>query len=294
MREVASGVEQLYWGLLAVRRIQAGAVEGVRGAEMLAQTKNLEARIALVEARQGLQQANQQIADLQEQLNGLLDLPLGTTLELVEPPLPELPCRRAEDVVALALKASPEVREAQETIAKAEAATAAGKLDYVPSIALVSGYANQTAADYVQPNIGFVGVIGTYTFVDWGKRRNVIRERRTLIAMAHLKLGQTQDEVRQKATKLYRELVDSQTALKTAQEMVALRKEAVKSATTPEALRNPTTLLKASKESALAEVDFVKTDLAYRQAYVQLMALIDDHGGKDMVLTHTPPAPGRP
>ena len=51
IRKVASGVEQLYWGLLAVRRIQAGAVEGLQGAEMIAKTGSLDARTALVEAR---------------------------------------------------------------------------------------------------------------------------------------------------------------------------------------------------------------------------------------------------
>ena len=40
MREVASGVEQLYWGLLYARRLETGAAEGVRGAELFAQTKS--------------------------------------------------------------------------------------------------------------------------------------------------------------------------------------------------------------------------------------------------------------
>ncbi len=64
-RELVSGVEQLYWGLLAARRIEKGAVEGVHGAELLAQTGTLEARTALVEARQALQQVEKQVADLQ-------------------------------------------------------------------------------------------------------------------------------------------------------------------------------------------------------------------------------------
>ena len=183
-----------------------------------------------------------------EKLNGLLDLPLCTTLELAEPPLPELPYRCADDVIGLALAASPEIREAQQTIAKAEAGVCAGKLDYVPSFAVVGGYLNQTAADYVQPNIAYVGVVGTYTFVDWGKRRNVLRERKTLLAMAHGKLCQTQDEVRQKVAKAFRDLADSRNDLQTAQEMVELRREAVKQATTPAAVTNPTALLKASKE----------------------------------------------
>src|SRR5262249_43536914 len=133
IRELVSGVEQLYWGMLAAQRIRAGAVEGLRGAELLAKTRNLEARMALVEARQGLKQVAKQIADLQEQMNGLLALPLCTSLELVEPPLPVLVFRCADEAIGLALASSPEIREAQQTIAKAQAAVKAGKLDYMPS-----------------------------------------------------------------------------------------------------------------------------------------------------------------
>src|SRR5262249_10600303 len=157
IRDLVSGVEQLYWGLLAVQRIRAGAVEGVRGAELLAKTGTVEARAALVEAQQGLQQVEKQLADLQEQLNALLDLPLCTALELVEPTLPDLPVRCADEAIELALGASPEIRQAQQTVVKAQAALAAGKLDYVPSIAVIGGYANQTVASYIQQDIGYVG-----------------------------------------------------------------------------------------------------------------------------------------
>ncbi len=232
-RKLASGVEQLFWGLLAARHIQAGAAAGVQGAELVAKTGSPEARAALIEARQAVQQVDKQVADLQEQLNGLLGLPLCTALELVEPALPALPYQCADDVVGLALASSPEIRSAQETIHKAEAALAAGKLEYVPSIAAMGGYVNQTAASYVQQDIGYVGFIGTYTFVDWGHRRNVIRERQDLVAMATLKLQQTEDDVRQKAVKAFRDVGGAQAALKTAQEMVEVRKEIEKKATTP-------------------------------------------------------------
>jgi outer membrane protein TolC len=268
IRDLVSGVEQLYWGLLAAMRIREGALEGVRGAELLAKTGTLEARTALVEARQGLQQVNKQIADLQEQLNGLLDLPLCTCLELVEPALPDVPFKCADEVIGLALAASPEIREAQHTLDKAHAALVAGKLDYVPSIALTGGYVNQTVQSYVQQDIGYIGVIGTYTFVDWGKRKNTIRERNDLVGMASLKLRQTEDTVRQSATKAFRDLVDSQAALKTAQEMAELRAEAAKQATDPAAL------MTASRAALTADVDLVKAELTYRQAYVQLMSLL--------------------
>ncbi len=289
VRELASGVEQLYWGLLAARRIRAAAAEGVSGGELLVQASpTLEARTALVEARQALQLVDKQIADVQEQLNGLLDLPLCTILELVEPPLPLLPFPCADEAVGLALGTSPEIREAAQNVCKARAAVAAGKLDFMPSIAVVGGYVNQTAASYVQQDIGYVGVIGTCTFIDWGKRRNVVRERENLVCMANLKLEQTQDEVRQKTVKAFREVAETQQAAQTAREMVELRKEAeTKAQKTAAALlqegkkkaleemeKVTTALLLATKARMLAEIDSIKADLAHRQAFSQLMSMV--------------------
>ena len=275
IRELASGVEQLYWGLLAVRRIRAGAEEGVQGAELLAATGTLEARTALVEAQQALQQVDSQEADLQEQLDGLLDLPPCTTLELVEPPLPLLPFHCADEVAGLAVASSPEIHEAEQTVCKAQAALAAGKLDYVPSIGLVGGYVNQTGASYIQQDIGYVGVVGSYTFVDWGKRRNTIRERQNLVAMATLKLSQTAGR---SASEGGEGLPGTERGPGGAEDRrgdggaaEGGRKEGDAAAGLKADL---TDLLEASKASMTAEVDAVKADLAYRTAYVQLMGLI--------------------
>ena len=273
MRELLSDMEQLYWGLLATQRIRAGVIEGYSGAQQLAQLGTVETRTAFLEARQALQQVNVQLADLQEQLNILLDLPPCTILELIEPPLPGPPVACADDAIKLAMEASPDLREAAANIAKAEAATRAARLDFVPSFAAIGGYTNQTGASYIQQNFGYIGVVGSYTFVDWGKRKNVIREREHLISMANLKYRQTQDELRQKTLKAYRGLAESHEALTLAQELVDLRKEAEAKAL-PGAQTNPVGLIEASKARATAEVDYVKADLAYRQAHLELSTLI--------------------
>jgi len=267
-RELMIGVEQLFWGLIAAQRIGAGAAAAVAGTEPLAKTGNLEARTALVEGKQALQEVSNQIADLQEQLAILLNVPTCTQFELVEPPLPVAPIRCADEAVSLALANSPEIREAEQITAKARAAVAAAKLDYVPSIALVGGYVNQTAADYIQPNIGYVGVMGTYTFVDWGKRRNTIHERDKLVMMAMLKVQQTQDDVRQQTLKAFRDYEQGQQTVNLAAELVEVRKEGEKAAATPKAK------FTAAKDSMTAQVDYVKADLAQRFAYVKLMSLI--------------------
>jgi outer membrane protein len=272
-RELLGGMEQLYWGLLATHRIRAGVIEGCRGAQKLAQLGTVETRTAFLEARQALQQVNVQFADLQEQLNILLDLPPCTVLELIEPPLPGPPVACADDAIKLAMAASPDLREAAANIAKAEAATRAARLDYVPSFAAIGGYTNQTGASYIQQDFGYVGVVGSYTFVDWGKRKNVIHEREHLISMANLKYRQTQDELCQKTLKGYRGLAESHEALMLAQELVGLRKESEAKALAA-AQTNPVGLIEASKARATAEVDYVKADLAYRQAHLELSTLI--------------------
>jgi outer membrane protein TolC len=110
--------------------------------------------------------------------------------------------------------------------------------------------------------------MGTYTFVDWGKRRNTIRERDELVAMATLKAQQTQDTVRQNTLKAFRDYEQTEQALVLASELVEVRKEAAKTAAELPAK------LKAGKEIMTAQVDYLKADLAHRIAYVKLMSLI--------------------
>jgi outer membrane protein TolC len=269
-RELLSGAEQLFWGIWAAQTIRDGTRVAVTTAEQAAKTGSLDAKISLVEAQQALREVETQVAELTEQLNTLIDLPLCTPIEVVPEPLPDSPVKCADAAVALALETSPEIHEAEENVRKAQAATAAAKLDYVPSIAIVGGYTNQTFADYIQPNIGFVGVIGSYTFVDWGKRRNTIREREQLISMATLKVQQTQADVEQKALKAYRDYEQSVGGVKLAGELVQLREEAFKAVPVAQAADK----VKAGKDLLTAKVDAVKAELNQRTAYVKLMSLI--------------------
>jgi outer membrane protein TolC len=278
-RALVSGTEQLFWGLLAVQRIRAGAATAVAAAEKLAAAPNapVEVRLALVEGRQGLQQVDAQLADLQEQMDLLLDLPTCTRLELVEPPVPVVPVKCADEAVQLAVAASPDVREAELNVVRAQAGVCAAKVDWLPNVVVMGGYINQTGANYVQQDIGYVGLMGSYTFVDWGKRRNTIRGAENLVALANLKVQTTRDDVRRKALKAYRDLDDTQVAIKTAQELAALRGEAAKKAQTPEALKDPAPLLLAAKKLGEAQVDLVKAELAYRTAWAVFMELLGDH-----------------
>ncbi len=93
-RDLLSGVTQAYHGLLGAQRIQAALELQVKLLEQLLALKPVaELRIASVEARQGLVQVRGQVRELMDQLNNLLNLPLCTVLELVEPAPCEPPVR---------------------------------------------------------------------------------------------------------------------------------------------------------------------------------------------------------
>ena len=162
-RELLSDVDQLYWGLLAALKIRAGVLEGYRGAEKLAPLGTVEVRTALLEAKQGLQQVNVQVADLKEELNILLDFPPCACLELFEPPLPGRPVACAEDAINLAMAASPDLREAAQNIAKARAATHAARLDFIPSIAAMGGYIKPDRRRHTSSRISAISASSAHT-----------------------------------------------------------------------------------------------------------------------------------
>jgi outer membrane protein len=267
-RELLSGVTQAYQGLLGAQRIQTALELQVKLLEeVLAAHPAPEVRVGLVETRQGLLQVRGQVRDLTDQLNDLLDLPPCTALELVDPLPPDLPVRCADEAVQLALAHNPEVREAEQTIAKARAALQVARMDYLPDVNVIGGFANQTIASYVQPDIGYLGVTGSYTFWEWGKRRDVKNQRLTQIALAQQNLRVVSDKVQLEARKTFTAFEQAREAFRLAGEMVQARKDAEKAAAGKAAVQ-------ARADTARAELDAMKAEIAYRIAHAQLEAIL--------------------
>ncbi len=266
---IASGVEQLYFGLLAANRILAGAQAAAAAAERMgpALASSMEARIAGVEAKQAIEAVSSQAAELEEQLNGLVQLPLCTRLELVEPP-PPAPCvRSAEEAISLALESSPEVFQADQDAVKAHAGVRVAKVDYLPDVLLLGGYVNQNGINVIQHDIGYGGISVNYPLFAGGKRVHAIRQAETVEAMARQKACQVREDVSLKARKAYRQYEQSQVSLKTAGEMLQVRKEAQQKARTPD------DIIKAAGEVMKAEAALVQAEAVCRVAGVKLIGI---------------------
>jgi outer membrane protein TolC len=268
-RDLLSGIAQAYYGLRAAQRVHAALALQLGMVEQLNQAKpTVELRLSLLEMRKGLAEADQHVAELTDVLNQLLDLPPCTRLELVEPALPPVPVACEEQAAQLALANNPQVREAEQNIMKARAALKAAKMDCLPDVNLIGGGAAQSFADYIQPEFAFVGVTASYTFVDWGKRREVKRQREAQIALAHKNVEVVSETVQLDARKAFLAFKHAEQELQIANETVAARQDAEKEA------KQPAEVLTAKADTARAQLDQMQAELNYRLVHAKLLAAI--------------------
>ena len=268
-RELLSGVAQAFYGLYAARRIEAALRLQVDYVEQLAGANRApDVRIGLIEARQALNEVHGQAAGIAEQLNSLIGVHAGTALELDDPMPPAPPVHSADEAAERALACNPQVQEAMATSRKAAAALQAARSEWLPDVNIFGSYFNQTAVPIIQPNIGAFGISASYTFVDWGKRRHVNRQRTFQIAQAQQNIQATIDKVVLEARQAYAGYEQADEALVLASEMVRARRDAEATAKALPAIQ----AVKAA--TAKAELEQLHAEAGYRVAHAKLMEVI--------------------
>jgi outer membrane protein TolC len=206
------------------------------------------------------------VKELTASLNQMIGLPEGTKLELVppEPFVENVSLKEATQKAA----ANPEVIEAQQTAIKAHAGVALAKLTYLPTVAIVAGYAKQNlVAELLLPNdFTYVGVIATFTLFDGFKREHGVKEVKAQAEMADLGLQAAKAKAAEKVKTSYLELERSRQLYQLARRLVSAT-EKVEVSYRPD---DP------DVESARAKMkaDMFRAELEYRQAYARLKALM--------------------
>jgi outer membrane protein TolC len=268
-RELLSGVSQAFYGLNGAQRIETALRLQVDYIEPLSRANpSPDVRVALIEARQALNQIHGQAAGIAEQLNSLIGLPAGTILVLEDPMPPAPPVHSAGEAASRALACNPQVQEAMAISRKAAAALQAARSEWLPDVNIFGAYFNQTAIPIISPNFGAFGISATYTFVDWGKRRHVSRQRMFQIAQAQQNTQATIDKVVLEARQAYASFEQADEALALASEMVQAREDAEGAAQVPTAIQA------AKAATANAELDQMQADASYRVAHAKLMEVI--------------------
>jgi outer membrane protein TolC len=199
-------------------------IQQVKNGSLL-EVARLESRASLLEAKQALLTTDMQIADLTIQLNDVLGLPLNSKLVLdpnVDVSL-DLPPR--EDSLKTALNDNPEIKEAEQTLAKARAAHSAAKAEYIPDVTAFARHSYQNGVPFVDRNFGTFGIRLSYDVFDAGKRRALIRERRDEVSQAQENLEQVKDEIQVRIHMIYNRLEVARAMVEVRKEYLAARQE---------------------------------------------------------------------
>ena len=236
--EVVYAVHQLYYGLLVAKARKAAAQAGLSAArENLREAENalvarnllevgaIEARTALLQNRQALLAADVQIADLDSELNQLLGLPLATQLEPRDPGPSEGPVKSRDYYLREALSQNPEIHAAEASVAKAHGGVNAARDEYIPDVTLFAADTYQEGASFLTHNLGSFGVMVSWNVWDWGKRNDVIGERRAQLSQARENVHRVCDQITVATDNAYRKLGEAKSMMDVAREALALQKE---------------------------------------------------------------------
>ncbi|MBS1875810.1 MAG: efflux RND transporter permease subunit [Acidobacteria bacterium] len=270
--KVAEKVKELYYGILATeRRAQAVRLQIKAGELRLDEARNAvesgaalelkaaEGKARLAQARDGLGQLEDGIADLRIELNDLVGLPLDTVIDLAPPPdAAPLPEGLAERVV----KQSPEVRAAELQVERARAGVKAARAEYIPEVGAFVQYVYQNGVPLLAENNAAVGLQMKWTLFEFGKRRAHVQERETQLAEAEQNLDRVKRRVQVDLDKSIRKVRRSESTTAAARDLVAARSEARRVAA-DEAVAgttNPSAVAEAEGALASAEADLLQAE----------------------------------
>ena len=271
--ETASNVEKDYYALLVAQR----QLEVARAnATAVRNTKLLASNAAMLPNREGdsseaakaMVIAKSKVKELTASLNLLLGYPVEGELELVTPvtQVEEISLKQAADK---AMAANPEVVEAEQTVAKARAASKLSKLDYVPDVAVLGGYAyNGYAVPLLPRDFSFIGIMGSYNVFDFGKREHTIKERNAQVSMAETALELTKAKVSAAVKSSYFQMDRSRELSELARHL----SDAIPVERVNYSKDNPELVVSRAK----LEIEMLQADLDYRQSLAQLKALMGE------------------
>ena len=225
-----------------------------------------EAQAEMIDAEKILVVATSKVRELSNTLNALLGWRAETELELVRP------STQVEDVnlaraTQNALESNPEVIEAEQAAIKARAGRKLAKLDYVPDVVVLGGYAYQPNLIPLLPrDFSFIGVMATYSIFDGGKREHTLKQRNAQVEMAELAVELTKAKVSAGVKTSYLEMERSRALTELSQRMISAS-QVVNASYQPDSLE-------VKEARARLEVEVLRAESAYREAFGRLKTLM--------------------
>jgi len=285
--DIALRVHSLFYGVL-IAKLQRKAAEQqaqYAGANLNESEENvrngdalnvaaIQGKATVLESQQAVLTADLQLSDLTAELDELLGLPLDTKLDLDDSVPTGSDSLSREEYVQAAMLQNPQVKAAEEAIAKAEAAVASAKTAYIPDVTAYVRQSYQDGLPFLARNFGTFGVNMTWDLFDFGKRRAAVRERQDELEEARENLRRAQDQVAVSIARSYNKVERTKNLIDVAQEVVKLRQESERLARNQNAqgVVMVSDYRQAAAATYRAQADLLQANLGYLLARAELQA----------------------
>ena len=228
--ETVDKVKKAYYAILQTRSAVSSVEEALKSyheldkvtgdyviqqAALKADHLAVQTRLARVEYEQ--LELNNRLATQKEQLNTLLGRDVDTSFEVTG--VPEFTSFETDLTAArkLALERRPELQQARLAIEQATLDRRIKKSEYIPDVS--AGFVYLTPRNYapvIPKNFANVGVVVSWEFFDWGRKKHQLAEKDQAVEQTENALKETEDEVLIDVGDKFRKLQQSGQALRVA------------------------------------------------------------------------------
>src|SRR6266403_1322757 len=228
--ETINQVKKAYYSILQTRSALSSVEEALKSyreldkvtGDYVVQQVSLKADLLVVQTRLAKVEYEQleltnQFATQKEQLNTLLGRSLDTSFEVAG--VPEFTPFETDLAAArkIALERRPELEQARLVIEQATLDRRIKKSEYIPDVS--AGFVYLTPRNYasvIPKNFANVGVVVSWEFFDWGRKKHQLSEKDKAVEQAKNGLKETEDQVLIDVGDKLRKLQQSAQALRVA------------------------------------------------------------------------------
>ena len=287
-QELNQSVEKLYYGTLITQKKEESIktdIELVKvklydeeGSLLAGKTDSvvktgLQADLAYQEEK--LLGATNERKDNESDLAIIMGLSYNDSIVLTEQPSSLPAVQSLEHYLQSGKSNNLDIQLAQQMIQKASYNVTAAKKDYLPSLNAVAGYYNQSLISVLPVNNYFIGVMASWNFIDFGKRKAVLNERMSQHKQAELNFNDSKKKVDNEIFKAYRKVIQSLELLAATQKTLDYRRAdyKLKKDHSDAGLILPKDLLETRATLVKAEEDYFSLQLTYRLSKTALEKL---------------------
>jgi outer membrane protein len=229
-QEVVKGVKQAYYAVLQSESQLAVAEANVKqyqeldrvvlqrvSQEAALKSDSLDVKAKFANEKYKLVQLRNTLDSRKEYLNNLLGRDIRTDFETEKVPaasFEEVDLRVAQ---SRALEQRPEVKQAELTMRQAEYDRRIAKADYIPDVGVAFNYSSNFNIDVLPRNMSTIGIELKWEPWDWGRRKDIINQKKVAETQAQTQLHEAQARVLIDVNTRFRKLEESRILISVAQ-----------------------------------------------------------------------------